>query len=198
MEEMQSDKSNSIWERYCQDFLHHKLHIKRANELTVRVLEAYVRTVDRVDHSSASCMVSLHVHIEKHRLKLPQLVHVLRPISKFQKEELEATIHLNKSELALTHLLSVTSVETPLFSSRDIMEFAPDVYTLIVFLLFQFLHGCATAIGQKTLNVHEMTKWCRSYREIVRLSVHVYSPQVYIIMYFCSVSVYIDADARSA
>lgn len=168
MEKTQSDKSNSIWERYCQDFVHHKLHIKRANGLTVRVLEAYVRTVDRVDHSSASCMVSLHVHIEKHRLKLPQLVQILRPISKFQ-EELEATIHLSKSELALTHLLPVTSVETPLFTSRDITEFAPDVYTLIVHLLFNFLHGYATAIGLKTLNVSEMKKWCRSYHEIVRL-----------------------------
>lgn len=187
MEKMQSDKSNSIWERYCQDFLHHKLHIERANELTVRVLEAYVRTVDRVDHSSASCMVSLHVHIEKHRLKLPQLVQVLRPISEFQKEELEATIHLNKSELALTHLLSVTSVETPpLFSSRDIMEFAPDVYTLIVLLLFQFLHHCATKIGQKTLNVQEMTKWCRSYREIVRLSIFMYiHHKLYYVLLLC-------------
>lgn len=160
---MKSDESNSIWQRYCRDFLHHKMHIKKPNALTVKVVEAYMNTVDRVDLSSASFMVSLHVHVETHRVKLPQLVQILKPIS---KEDLETTMHLNASELALTRLLS--SVGTPLFSSSNIMEFAPDVYSLIVFLLFEFLHGCATAIGQETLNVNEMEKWCTCYREIVR------------------------------
>ena len=163
MEKMESDKSNSIWQRYCRDFLHHKMHIKKPNALTVKVVEAYTNAVDRIDLSSSSFMVSLHVHVETHRVKLPQLVQILKPIS---KEDLETTMHLNASELALTCLLS--SVETPLFSSSNILEFAPDVYSLIVFLLFEFLHGCATAIGQETLNVNEMEKWCTCYREIVR------------------------------
>lgn len=166
---MQSDKTNNIWERYCHDFLSHKLHIKEENALTVSVLEAYVQTVDRVDPSSSSLMVSLHVHIEKHRLKLPQLVQILRPISKFQMSDLETTIHLTKSKLTLTQLLSITSVR-PLSLSKKSIELAPDVYTLIVFLLFEFLCSRAKAIEEHTLNVSEMSNWCTSYQDIVRQS----------------------------
>lgn len=188
---MQLDRTNSIWERYCHDFLNHKLHIQEENALTVSVLEAYVRTVDRVDLSSSSLMVSLHVHIEKHRLKLPQLVQILRPISRFQMSDLETTIHLTKSKLTLTHLLSITSVRT-LSLSNNITEFAPDVYTLIVFLLFEFLRSRATAIEQHTLNVSEMTKWCTSYHDIVRQS----SPTI--ICHLCVPYFVADANARSA
>ena len=162
LDAMQSDESGNMWECYCKDFLFHKLHIKEANSLTVLFLQSYVGAIDRTN--VASCMASLHIHIEEHRLKIPQLLHILRPISKFSASDVETTLHLSKSQLALTQLTSTT---TPTSPPKDIKEFVPDVYSFIVALLYEYLKSRTVAIVKSTLHISEVTKWCDCYHDIV-------------------------------
>ena len=164
---MKNDRTDSIWRRYCSDFVHHKLHIREENKLTVQLLEAYIRTVDTSNVSLTSRMIALHVHIEEHQLNLSQLSHIIRPVSKFRGDELETTMTLTKSDSTLAPISIIASVATPQSSSKDTTQLLPDVYTLIVNLLFDFISSRAKAIEQHTLDFSEVTNWHRCYQEIV-------------------------------
>ena len=167
MKKMKNDDTGSIWKRYCSEFVHHKLHIHEENELTVELLEAYIRTVDTSNVSSTSRMIALHVHIEEHQLNLSQLSHIIRPVSKFRGDDLETTFTLTKSDSTLAQLSIIASVATPQSASKDATQLLPDVYTLIVTLLFDFISSRAKAIEQRTLEFSEVKKWHRCYQEIV-------------------------------
>ena len=164
LDAIESDKNGKLWSNYCKEFLFHKLNIKEPTSLTVQFLDAYVRGVDR--GSVASRMVSLHIHIDEHKLKIPQLVKILRPISKFCDQDVEATLNLTDYQLALNHLSSLSAVRIePLSVVEHTLE--PDIYTFITDLLFESCRNRLEASLEHELNGKDVMGWSRCFQEIV-------------------------------
>lgn len=163
-------RHESLWQKYLEDFTHHKLHLDLGNPgISRKIMLAAFGKLEEQDQFTR--LAVLHAYMHVHKLNLARVASVLRPLDKI---EVTASILLSLSDKI------PSPAESFLHDVEDSGDFLGRPEALSIFIidtLFSAISGVAmkyssemekSAADTPDIIVDHLKLWFKAYRDVVR------------------------------
>lgn len=161
VEALDNEPNAELWDRYFDDFAHHKVHVaSKAHELT-NVLKIFFG--GRSDEKALSQIIALHVRLHVHHVDVTKIAGILKPIFRMQ-QQVDQT--LSSHEPSSTFPTTLLSFAPPVYSSVSILTMAPNLAAFVVETLFHYI--CYLNVYMPA-DMDSLTQWYRCYHNVVSL-----------------------------
>lgn len=184
-------RHESLWQKYLEDFTHHKLHLDLDNPgISHKIMLAAFGKLEEQDQFTR--LAVLHAYMHVHKLNLARVASILRPLDKI---EVTASILLSLSDKL------PPPAESFLHDVEDSGDFLGRPEALSIFIidtLFSAISGVAmkysnemekSAADTPDIIVDHLKLWFKAYRDVVCFCMYVSVVEgtcIYMYKYVCS------------